>query len=313
MNHPHPKTSLSPIRFGILTLILLGVGVFAYSMRKKAPPLQFKETKVQRGDIALTVQTTGTVQPENRVEIKPPISGRIEKVLVQEGQKLSKGQILAWLSSTERAALLDAARAKGLDELKRWEEMYRPTPILAPISGMIIIRGVESGQTVTNNDAILVMSDRLTVKAQVDETDMAQIQLGQKAEIILDAYPKQTIAAKVDRIAYDARTVNNVTTYVVDVLPITPPVTMRSGMTANVTFTVSFRQQVLWVPTETIRTGEGSKTTVFATPPNSPPAILPAPFPNPSAASRGLFNENTPESEFCPAAAITLFLDSSSH
>ena len=39
------------------------------------------------------------------------------------------------MSSTERAALLDAARAKGPEELKRWEEFYQAAPILAPIRG----------------------------------------------------------------------------------------------------------------------------------------------------------------------------------
>jgi macrolide-specific efflux system membrane fusion protein len=250
---------------GILALGLAGGFLASKAWKKKsAPALLFKESKVLRGDLRLTVQTTGTVQPENRVEIKPPIPGRIETVLVKEGQKVAKGKVLAWMSSTERAALLDAARAKGPDELKRWEEMYRSTPILAPITGTIIIRGVESGQTVTSSDAVLVLSDRLTVKAQVDETDMAQIQVGQQAEIVLDAYSKEKIRARVDRIAYDARTVNNVTTYIVDVLPLETPEFMRSGMTANVTFTVSSRNQVLWVPSEAVRLNESGKSSIYA-------------------------------------------------
>ena len=38
------------------------------------------------------------------------------------------------MSSTERATLLDAAQAKGLSELEKWEDIYRPTPIIAPIN-----------------------------------------------------------------------------------------------------------------------------------------------------------------------------------
>src|SRR5262249_54993338 len=146
-----------------------------------------------------------------------------------------KGQVMAWMSSTERAALLDAASARGEDELKQWEELYRPTPILAPIPGTVIARNVESGQTFTVSDAVLTMSDRLTVKAQVDETDIAQIALKQRASIVLDAYPQEKLDAIVDQIAYDAKTVNSVTTYVVDVLPRNTPKFMRSSMTANVT------------------------------------------------------------------------------
>jgi macrolide-specific efflux system membrane fusion protein len=116
--------------------------------------------------------------------------------------------------------------------------MYQAAPIVSPINGTIISRNAEAGQTITTSDAILVMSDLLIVKAQVDETDMAQIKLKQEAEIILDAYPKTTIPAKVDKIAYEAETVNNVTNYKIDLIPHHPTELMRSGMTANVTFFV---------------------------------------------------------------------------
>lgn len=218
----------------------------------------FSEFNVARGNIRLQILSTGVVQPENKVEIKPPIAGRVEKVLVNEGNRVKKGQILAWMSSTERAAMLDAASSKGAQELKEWEEMYRPTPILAPINGMIIQRNVESGQTFTTADPILVMSDRLTVKAQVDETDIAKIKLKQKARITLDAYPEDSLEAEVDQIAYDAKTVNNVTTYIVDVLPEKAPAYMRSGMTANVVFDVDARNNVILVPSEAVKTMDGN-------------------------------------------------------
>jgi macrolide-specific efflux system membrane fusion protein len=210
-----------------------------------------------KGSLSVTILSTGLVKPENKLEIKPPIAGRVESVLVKEGAKVRKGQTLAWMSSTERAAMLDAATARGPEELKKWEELYRPTPILAPINGTIIQRNVESGQTFATNDAVLVMSDRLTIKAQVDETDLAQIKLGQKATIGLDAYAGDEIRGTVDQIAYDATTVNNVTTYVVDVLPDTTPPHMRSGMTANVTFVVNARENVLTVPADAIKVEEG--------------------------------------------------------
>jgi macrolide-specific efflux system membrane fusion protein len=197
------------------------------------------------------------VQPENRLEIKPPIPGRVEEVLVDEGQQVKPGQILAWMSSSERAGLLDAARARGPEELKRWQEFYKPTPILAPISGTIIQRNVEPGQTFTSQDAVLVMSDRLTVKAQVDETDIAQIALKQQSEIVLDAYPDQPVPAEVVQLAFDAKTVNNVTTYVVDVLPKTVPAFMRSGMTANVVFHVGEKKDIMLLPSEAIKTKDG--------------------------------------------------------
>jgi macrolide-specific efflux system membrane fusion protein len=247
----------------LIVVALIGIGLMQKQNDKK---ITYSDVPVERGDIKITILSTGLVEPENRLEIKPPISGRVDTVLVDEGAKVRKGQILAWMSSTERAALIDTARSRGAEELKRWQELYRPTPIMAPIAGTIILRNVESGQTFTNVESVFVMSDRLTVKAQVDETDIAQIRLKQAANIVLDAYPNETIAAHVDKIAYDATTVNNVTTYIVDVLPDSTPETMRSGMTANVTFMIDEKKGVLTLPNGVIKTTADktpAKTTVL--------------------------------------------------
>lgn len=230
--------------------------------------VSYKEFTVARGGIDQKVLSTGVVQPENRLEIKPPIAGRVESVQVTEGRRVKKGDILAWMSSTERAALLDSARARGPEETKKWEELYRPTPILAPINGTIILRKVEPGQTFTSQDAILVMSDRLTIKAQIDETDIAQIKLKQQAEIILDAYPGKKIPGHVDQIAFEAKTINNVTTYIVDVLPDQIPDFMRSGMTANVTVSIATKADTLFLPLEAVKSKSG-ESYVHLAPPQS--------------------------------------------
>lgn len=240
---------------GAAVLVMIAGGLYYYYARP--PAASWREARVTRGDIEVTVVSTGVVRPQNRLEIKPPIPGRMDQVLVQEGQDVRKGDILAWMSSTERAALMDAARARGPEELKRWEEMYRATPVLAPIHGTIIARNVEPGQTVTAQDAVLVMSDRLTVKAQVDETDIAQIRLGQKAVIVLDAYADKPIAASVAAIAYDAKTVSNVTTYEIDVVPQKVQPFLRSGMTANVTFSVATRREIPLLPSAAVRQRDG--------------------------------------------------------
>ncbi|OFZ13216.1 MAG: macrolide transporter [Bdellovibrionales bacterium GWA2_49_15] len=260
-------------RWIIFALILCAIVVIAVFALKKKGPLEitYREVQVARGNIVVTILATGTVQPDNRLEIKPPVAGRVEQVLVVEGQKVRKGQVLAWMSSTERAALIDAARALGRDELKKWEEDYRPTPIFAPINGTIILRNVESGQTFTNIDSVFVISDRLTVKAQVDETDISQIKLQQHATIVLDAYPENKIQAFANQIAFDAKTVNNVTTYVVDVIPEQTPEFMRSGMTANVTFIVDSKDDVLLIPNEALRVLDSKYTVMVKAPKQKKP------------------------------------------
>jgi macrolide-specific efflux system membrane fusion protein len=211
-----------------------------------------RAVKVSRGDLSVTVTATGTVKPYNRVEIKAPIPGRIEEVLVREGEEVKLGQTLAWMSSVERAALLDAARAQGEAAIKRWQEAYKPAPLLAPLDGMVIVRAVEPGQTVTTADPVVVLSDRLIVEALVDETDLSLIKLGQRTEIRLDAYSQEVFGGKVDHITFESKLENNVNVYAIDILPEKVPDSFRSGMTANVTFIAKEQKNVLLVPSEAI-------------------------------------------------------------
>jgi membrane fusion protein, macrolide-specific efflux system len=257
----------------LILIVLAAAGGGAYwklnakNSAKRAQ--QYGTAKVERGNIEITVQSTASVRPQNRLEIKPPIAGRVDQVLVREGDEVKAGQIIAWISSTDRAALLDAARARGPEALAHWQEIYKATPIVAPLDGTIIARSVEPGQTVTSADTLLVMSDVLIVEAQVDETDLAQIALGQKVTVTLDAYPDQGFDAAVSHISYEAETVENVTIYKVEVLPTNMPEFVRSGMTAGVTFTTRAATNVLILPAETVHDENGGKVVWESDPQNS--------------------------------------------
>ncbi len=221
-------------KFLFIIVILAAFSIWKTVMDKDAKKkVLTQEVSLTRGDIENFITATGTVQPQNRLEIKPPVNGRVEEILVNEGDHVKKGQVIAWMSSTERAALLDAARSKGEETLQYWEELYKPTSLVAPIDGDIIVRAVEPGQTVTSGDPVLVLSNRLIVKAQIDETDIGKVQIGQKASVSLDAYPREKIKAAVNHISYESKLINNVTIYEADILPREVPLIFRSGMTAN--------------------------------------------------------------------------------
>ncbi|NBV41683.1 efflux RND transporter periplasmic adaptor subunit [bacterium] len=157
------------------------------------------------------------------------------------------------MSSTERAALLDQARAQGADAVKKWEKLYRAAPLIAPINGTVIVRKMEPGQTVSQADPILVLADELMVLVQMDETDIGRISLGQRVSIDLDAYPGKSVPGRVTHIAFEAETVNNVTVYAVEVTPERVPDFFRSGMTAFVRFRVSTVSDVVAVPENAVQ------------------------------------------------------------
>jgi membrane fusion protein, macrolide-specific efflux system len=256
----------------LLGVLAVGLGVFFY-YQKSASAFSYSEVPVKRAQLIKYVEASALVSPQNRLEIKPPVAGRIEEVLVKEGDVVKKGRVIAWISSNERAALLDSVRTQGSSEIKKWEDLYKPTPVIAPINGTIILRNVETGQSFANTDAIFVMADRLTVKAQVDETDIAQIKKTQSAKIILDAYQNDPITGKVVHIAYDATVTNNVTTYEVDVLPDHTPDFMRSGMTSNVSIEILHKENVLQIPLTTLVTDEQGTGVLLKT--NGKPSFVP--------------------------------------
>ncbi len=224
-----------------------------------------------REHLEIAIESTGLVEPRNRLEIKPPLAGRIEETLVTEGQEVKQGDIVARMSSTERATLLDAARTKGPAMLQKWADAYQPTPLIAPLTGTIIARNIEPGQTVDSSDVVLVMSDQLIVTAQVDETDIGQIHLGQSAAISLDAYPAVRVKGTARHIAYEAVTVNNVTIYEVEVDLEQIPECMKSGMTATVKFAVAACDDALTLPADAVLAAGDRQTVLVQADPARPP------------------------------------------
>ncbi|MFH0771039.1 MAG: efflux RND transporter periplasmic adaptor subunit [Candidatus Omnitrophota bacterium] len=259
----------------IFVILILAVGAVFLQQRAKRSASNgeiIKEIKPFTGAIENVISTTGTVLPKNRLEIKPPVNGRVDEILVREGEKVKAGQVLAWMSSTERAALLDAARGKGEEELKYWREVYKPIALISPIDGEVIVATTQPGQTVTTNDAVVVLSDQLIVRAQVDETDIGKIKLGQNAVIILDAYPDTKIKASADHIYYESKTVNNVTIYEVDLMPETVAPFFRSGMNATINFIETSKNEAVLVPSEAVFK-EKNEAFVYVKGPNGREAI----------------------------------------
>lgn len=251
------KVSKLFITAGFIILVFVGI-IAARQIGGPSKENNIKLIHPRVGDISSFISTTGAVLPKNRLEVKPPVNGRIEKILVKEGDMVKTGGILAWMSSTERAALMDAARGQGEEAVKYWQDIYKGIPIIAPIDGEVIVETVQPGQTVTTSDAIVVLSDRLIIRAEIDETDIAGIKKGQDAKVTIDAYPDEKIDAKVDHIYYESKTVNNVTIYEADLAPEEIPPFLRSGMNATIEFISKTKKNALLLPVEALHREKNS-------------------------------------------------------
>jgi len=247
-----------------MTIAVCGC-LFAASCRQQnnKPQETVNTVEVRRGDLRIEVSATGSVLPQNRLEVKPTLGGRVDSMLVKEGDRVRAGDILCWMSSTERAALVDTAKSKGDTEVAYWNEVYKPMPLVAPIDGEVIVRAAEPGQSVSAGTAVLVLSDRLIVRARVDETDIGRLAVGQKARVELDAYPDVKVAGEVVHISYESRVVNNVTVYEVDVVTSEIPTVFRSGMSATVFVVCKSREGVLILPLDAV-SNDGTNTWVVA-------------------------------------------------
>ena len=241
----------------MLAVAVIAGGFLFMKGGKGKTEVTYREYRPEIGSIRSVVSTTATIKPQNRLEIKSPVNGRIDQIMVKEGESVRKGQVLALISSTDRAALLDAATQKGKNETDYWNKVYNQTALISPINGQVIVSSLNPGQTITTSDAVLVLSDRLIVKADVDETDIGNVKLGQKAEISLDAYPDIKVTGVVDHIYYESTLVNNVNIYKVDLVPSTVPDVFRSGMSANVNVVIREKDNVLLLPLSAVRSRNG--------------------------------------------------------
>ena len=246
----------------VVAVAVIGVAIFFFLNANRTKAARFEEIRPSRGTISSSVSTTGAVEPQTRVKIQSSVGGRIEEILVEEGRLVSKGMVLAMLSSTERAALLDAAKLQGKSEQTYWNTVYKKTAVIAPMDGQVIVRSVDPGQTVTTSDSLFVLSDRLLVKAYVDETDIGRVKSGQRAVIGLDAYPEIQVNGVVGHIYYESHLQNNVNIYNVDVVPDRIPEVFRSGMSANVRIIVQEKINALLLPIAAVQSRNG-KTVVL--------------------------------------------------
>lgn len=258
-------------RYLILT-VFVAAGCIAVwlALRWHAAQPVYDYLRVDRGRMRVTLRESGVIEPEHRLSITPPIPGRVDTLAVTNGTAVKQGQVLAWLSSTDRAALIDAARAAGGKEYKFWQDVYKPAPLLAPLDGRIISTAVVPGQVVVTAQTVFIMSDHLIAQANVDETDLEHIWNGQTVEITFEGFPDSTLTGKVHEIAYDSTTVNNVTTYLVNIFLDQTPKFVVSGLSTNIFFLVSDRPDILRIPTDTL-TPEGQVLVIPG--PGAPPTL----------------------------------------
>jgi HlyD family secretion protein len=133
------------------------------------------------------------------------------------------------------------------------------TQIRSPVSGVVVDRLVDVGQTVAasfQTPTLIKIAQDLT-KMQIDssfaEADIGGIEVGQSARFTVDAFPDRQFEGRVSQVRLNPTTVQNVVTYDVVISVSNADQTLLPGMTAFVTIGVEKRDNVLMVPNAALR------------------------------------------------------------
>jgi HlyD family secretion protein len=133
------------------------------------------------------------------------------------------------------------------------------TQIRAPVDGTVIARNMDVGQTVAASfsaPTIFQVAQDLTkmqVDANIDESDIGRVQVGQEASFTVDAYPGQVFRGQVFQIREAPINVQNVITYDVVIRVANPDLKLFPGMTANVRLLTDRLSAVLKIPAAALR------------------------------------------------------------
>jgi HlyD family secretion protein len=95
----------------LVAAVLVGGGVLYAFTRSGTKIDPSKLAKVEKGDLAKSVVATGKVEPITKVEVKSKASGIVKKLLVDAGDRVKKGQLLAQLDKEEIQAQVEQTRA----------------------------------------------------------------------------------------------------------------------------------------------------------------------------------------------------------
>jgi HlyD family secretion protein len=157
------------------------------------------------------------------------------------------------------AATSKAQVDSAIADLKRAERNRSYAEVRSPIDGVVIERTVDRGQTVASGfqtPTLFTIAEDLQLMqiiASVDESQIGSVQVGQKAEFTVSAFPTKRFMATIRQIRLKSATVQNVVTYSVVLDADNHAGTLLPGMTATVDFILRDLSDVLRVPSSALR------------------------------------------------------------
>ena len=202
-----------------------------------AAALPVEVTSPATADIFATYQTTATIWSDADAPVLARVAGEVREILVEEGETVYQGQVLARLDGDRLRLQMRQAKAnleqiekeyerfvrlhaKGLVSAAAYEELkyemnalnaayelkrldYEYTNIRAPISGVVSAREIKAGQHVDVNDATFTITntEKLVAYLRIPQTELNKFAVGHEATFRVDAMPEREFVATIARIS----------------------------------------------------------------------------------------------------------------
>lgn len=221
--------------------------------------------KVEKGQILLELddslftaqieEARGNVRnAQSALELAQANEARIRSLFQQE--YVSRQELDQAVQALKSArAQVETAQA----QLRRHQTNLDYSIIRSPVSGVVVDRVVNVGQTVAasfQTPTLITIAQDLTkmeINSSFAEADIGNIKVGQKARFNVDAYPNRSFEGIVKQVRLNPTITSNVVTYNVVVSVDNPDLILLPGMTAYVNIAVASHENVLLAPNSALR------------------------------------------------------------
>ena len=236
------------------------------------------QIRQQQAQIAANQAQVGQAQAtvaESRAQLS-----RLEEVYkLSNGRVPSGTELQSGRADYQRAvAALKTAQANvaASQALLAQSQTQRQRAIIrSPVNGVVLARQIDPGATVAasfNTPTLFVIAEDLSkmkLEVAIDEADVGEVKVGQKANFTVDAFPGKTFPATINRVDLGSNltvssasstattsttaTSSQVVSYAADLTVANPTLQLRPGMTATADIVTSDKQNVLLVPNAALR------------------------------------------------------------
>lgn len=222
-------------------------------------------SQVKQGQILAELDPTPFLQAveQRRADVtKSQVEMANTQISYNRQKRLAEAGLAAQADVDAARAAYESTRAQlslSQASLRQAETNLGYAKIYSPIDGQVVARQYDIGQTVAASfsaPTLFTIAKDLTkmqVQADVDQSDIGRVQVGQPVRFTVDAYPEQEFRGAIAQVRLNATVNQNVITYPVIIEVANPNLELRPSMTADVTMEVATVRNVLRVPNAALR------------------------------------------------------------